>query len=77
MTVEQLLDLPNADLAAMSDDQLVEHLRPYFPATRAAGVVSKQLAEMDGDAEFQAALEAHRAAQKKGSFKLSAFNKPQ
>ncbi len=34
MTIDQLLELPGGDLAALSDAQLVEYLTPYFPATR-------------------------------------------
>lgn len=34
MTIEQLLDLPPDGLEALTDEQLIAHLSPYFPITR-------------------------------------------
>lgn len=34
MTVEQLLELSADELEAMTDEQLIAHLRGYFPMTR-------------------------------------------
>lgn len=70
MTIEQLLDLPAASLEAMSDDELVAHLRPFFPATRAAGVIEKQLEAAEADPELAEAIAALRAEKAKGAVTL-------
>lgn len=70
MTVEELLDLPAASLEAMSDEELEAHLRPYFPATRAAGVISKQIDAMESDPELAELLAAAEAERRKGAIKL-------
>lgn len=75
MTIEQLLDLPTESLEAMSDEELAEHLRPYFPHTRAAGVISKQLSAMEDDPALAEALAAAEAERRKGVFSLSKLTK--
>lgn len=70
MTVEQLLDLPAARIEEMSDAELTAHLRPFFPATRAAGVIEKQLEAAESDPELEAAIAALRAEKAKGAVTL-------
>ena len=43
MTIEELLELPAADIAKLTDEELARHLRPYFPHTRPAGVIDNAL----------------------------------
>ncbi|CAK0776687.1 hypothetical protein CCP2SC5_740013 [Azospirillaceae bacterium] len=43
MTILQLLDLPGRSIAAIPQDELVTHLRPYFPACRPAAESAPQL----------------------------------
>lgn len=43
MTIEELLELPARDIAAMSDQQLAAHLRNYFPYTRPASTLDNAL----------------------------------
>lgn len=43
MTITQLLDLPTDKLEALSDQQLEELLKPYWPDTRPDGGRSAQL----------------------------------
>lgn len=40
MTIEELLDYPTANLAQLTDAQLIEVLHPYFPITRPASIPS-------------------------------------
>lgn len=44
MTIEELLELPAKDIAALTDKQLESHLRKYFPYTRPSGVIEHSLA---------------------------------
>lgn len=43
MTIEELLELPAADIAQLTDAELARHLRQYFPHTRPAGVIDNAL----------------------------------
>lgn len=70
MTIEELLDMPVADIAQMSDAQLEEYLRPYFPLTRPGNIAG--LIEVDSSGacdEIKQQLEALRAQTKKVSLK--------
>jgi hypothetical protein len=72
-TVEELLAMPTADIAAMTDAELEAWARPFFPATRPAKITQNALArestrlmtEAAGSgkiAEMLAAAKAKRAA---------------
>lgn len=67
MTVEELLDLPAADIAQMSDADLAKWLAPYFPLTRPGKIpeAGSNFSREDLAPEVQAALDAVRAAQPK------------
>lgn len=43
MTIEELLELPAKDIASLTDRELENHLRKYFPHTRPAGVIDNAL----------------------------------
>lgn len=47
MTIEQLLECSAAQLAAMSDDELLKHLQPYLHATRPEQAVSSRAHKVD------------------------------
>ena len=49
MTVDQLLQIPSAELAQLTDDQLAEKLTPLFPQSRAAYVGPRTQTVMVGD----------------------------
>lgn len=53
MTIEQLLDIPPAKLAAMTDEQLTQLLTPLFPAARAAYIGPRTNTIMVGDRKVQ------------------------
>jgi hypothetical protein len=63
MTIEQLLALPVPDLAAMSEQELEQHLLPYFPTTRPQGTF-----EIDIPVEIQEILNKRR---EKSTIKIS------
>lgn len=44
-TIEELLELPTADKAALTDEQLYAHLQKYFPFTRPAHTLSSGVEE--------------------------------
>jgi hypothetical protein len=61
MTIKQLIDLPD-DVSKMTNAQLEEHLKIYFPITRSA----KQMTLSDLlPADIVANIEAARAAKPK------------
>lgn len=74
MTIEQLLELPGADLAQLSDADLERYLAPYFPFTRPANTApaTEQLGGKLLDAltpEMRARVQALADKQKPVKFK--------
>lgn len=61
MTIEQLLGLPTADIAAMSQADLERHLAPHFPFTRA----NRSASALDDLIKAPSELEAFMAARTK------------
>ena len=53
MTIEQLLDIPPAKLAALTDAELTELLTPLFPQARAAYIGPRTATIMVGDRKVQ------------------------
>lgn len=53
MTIEQLLDIPPAKLAALTDAELTELLIPLFPQARAAYIGPRTSTIMVGDRKVQ------------------------
>lgn len=53
MTVEQLLDTPPSQLAALTDTQLTELLTPLFPLARAPYIGPRTATIMVGDRKVQ------------------------
>lgn len=70
MTIEELLDMPVADIALMSDEALEAHLRPYFPLTRPGNITGLLETDSSGACdEIKQQLEALRAKTKKVGLK--------
>jgi hypothetical protein len=73
MSIEELLECPAKDIAAMSDDELVRYLSPYFPLTRPkkipGALVSASVNEDNLSPEIKEALAAVRAAKPMLNFK--------
>ncbi len=71
MTIEELLELPAADIARLSNDALENHLRCYFPATRPSnlGAVSTTPSALGLSPEIQAQLDAINEKNKPVNFK--------
>lgn len=70
LTIEELLELPTADKAALTDEQLYAHLQKYFPHTRPVGTLSSGVEEHikkrtesfeEKEAALLAALKAKKA----------------
>lgn len=53
MTIEQLLDIPPAQLASLTDAELTQLLTPLFPAARAAYIGPRTSTIMIGDRKVQ------------------------
>lgn len=53
MTIEQLLDIPPAQLASLTDAELTQLLTPLFPAARAAYIGPRTSTIMVGDRKVQ------------------------
>jgi len=70
MTIEELLDMPTASIAQLTDAELEAHLSKYFPLTRPGNIAGLIETDTSGACdEIKAQLEALRAKNKKVSLK--------